>query len=72
MDQDRTPHNGHDADSERQEPGGTVCSSCGTVAEGPPPTWTFSLEEGVPLYLCEECARVHIRAIEGRLDSSWW
>ncbi|MFD0430379.1 hypothetical protein ACFQ60_31575 [Streptomyces zhihengii] len=39
---------------------------------GNAPTWTFSLEDGVPHYLCEECARTHIRAIEGRLDSSWW
>lgn len=76
MDQDRTPHTAHDGSdggSERQEAaGGTVCSGCGAIAEGMPPTWTFSLEDGVPHYLCEQCARTHIRAIEGRLDSSWW
>ncbi|WP_030780994.1 hypothetical protein [Streptomyces sp. NRRL S-920] len=49
-----------------------VCSRCGTVAEGTPPTWTCSVENGVRHYLCESCARENIRAIEGRLDSDWW
>ncbi|MEU7643172.1 MULTISPECIES: hypothetical protein [Streptomyces] len=49
-----------------------VCSRCGTVAEGIPPTWTCSVENGVRRYYCEACARENIRAIEGRLDSDWW
>ncbi|MCX3059318.1 hypothetical protein [Streptomyces beihaiensis] len=49
-----------------------VCARCGTTAEGPPPTWTFSVEGGAPRYFCDACARENIRAIEGRLDSDWW
>ncbi|WP_338672831.1 hypothetical protein V1460_07190 [Streptomyces sp. SCSIO 30461] len=49
-----------------------VCSRCGKVAEGTPPTWICSVENGRRRYFCEDCARANIRAIEGRLDSSWW
>ncbi|MEW2387531.1 hypothetical protein AB0933_04120 [Streptomyces venezuelae] len=49
-----------------------VCSRCGTIAEGTPPTWTCSVENGVRHYFCDACARANIRAIEGRLDSDWW
>ncbi|MFP1626720.1 hypothetical protein ACLB9X_16460 [Streptomyces sp. 5K101] len=71
MDQDKTPQPGEQG---AQTPGAesTVCSRCGATAEGTPVTWTCSVENGVPLYLCEDCARANIRSIEGRLDSSWW
>ncbi|MEU9362639.1 hypothetical protein AB0D35_31795 [Streptomyces sp. NPDC048301] len=51
-----------------------VCARCGTVADSgtPPPTWLCSVENGARQYFCEDCARTHIRAIESRLDSSWW
>ncbi len=49
-----------------------MCSRCGKVAEGTPPTWTCSVENGVRRYFCDACARDNIRAIEGRLDSDWW
>ncbi|MGW7066461.1 hypothetical protein ACWGII_04880 [Streptomyces sp. NPDC054855] len=49
-----------------------VCSRCGTVAEGAPPTWTCSVENGARRYFCDTCARENLRAIEGRLDSAWW
>ncbi|MFE5244482.1 MULTISPECIES: hypothetical protein [unclassified Streptomyces] len=50
------------------------CARCGTGAEGedPPPTWLCSVENGRREYVCDNCAREHIRAIESRLDSSWW
>ncbi|MCK7624075.1 hypothetical protein MUU72_13365 [Streptomyces sp. RS10V-4] len=51
---------------------GTVCARCGAVAEGAPPTWTCSVENGERRYFCDDCARDNIRAIEGRLDSTWW
>ncbi|WP_461029478.1 hypothetical protein [Streptomyces sparsus] len=51
---------------------GTTCAHCGTVAVEVPLTWVRSVENGVPRHLCERCARANIRAIEGRLDSSWW
>ncbi|MFF3335058.1 hypothetical protein ACFYWX_36905 [Streptomyces sp. NPDC002888] len=60
-------------DGSAKEPHPLVCARCGTPAEGPPPvTWTCSVENGVRRYFCEACAREHLRAIEGRLDSSWW
>ncbi|WP_159033006.1 hypothetical protein [Streptomyces fodineus] len=50
-----------------------VCARCGTPADGPPPaTWTCSVENGVRQYFCDSCSRENLRAIEGRLDSSWW
>lgn len=54
--------------------GRVVCARCGTVAAGDtaPPTWLCSVEEGHRLHFCEGCARLHIRAIESRLDSLWW
>ncbi|MFF1924769.1 hypothetical protein ACFVW8_29900 [Streptomyces sp. NPDC058221] len=53
---------------------GVVCALCGTGAEGgiAPPTWICSVENGSRRYFCDGCARTHIRAIEGRLDSAWW
>ncbi|WP_112470134.1 hypothetical protein [Streptomyces triticisoli] len=49
-----------------------VCAHCGTPADGPPPTWTCSVEGGVRRYFCEACSRRNLRSIEGRLDSAWW
>ncbi|MER5934331.1 hypothetical protein [Streptomyces sp. NPDC002054] len=50
-----------------------VCARCGTRSpDGAPLTWTCSMENGVRQYFCHDCARANIRAIEGRLDSSWW
>ncbi|MFB7863427.1 MULTISPECIES: hypothetical protein [unclassified Streptomyces] len=49
-----------------------VCARCGRTAQELPLTWTCSVENGTRQYFCEDCARANIRAIEGRLDSSWW
>ncbi|MEU4726994.1 MULTISPECIES: hypothetical protein [unclassified Streptomyces] len=50
-----------------------VCARCGTQApDGAPPTWTCSVENGTRQFFCVDCARANLRAIEGRLDSSWW
>ncbi|MET9499181.1 hypothetical protein [Streptomyces sp. NPDC006552] len=56
----------------RPSPADAVCARCGTTAQGPPLTWTCSVERGVRRYFCDACAREHIRAIEGRLDSDRW
>ncbi|MFC4493600.1 hypothetical protein ACFPA8_05555 [Streptomyces ovatisporus] len=52
----------------------TSCTGCGKAArEVPVPvSWVSSHEKGEARYFCENCARENIRAIEGRLDSSWW
>lgn len=58
---------------EEKKPEKTVCARCGARApESPPLTWICSVENGDRRYFCEDCSRSHIRAIEGRLDSSWW
>lgn len=49
-----------------------TCAYCGAPAPGVPLTWVSSVESGRTLYYCNRCARDHIRAIEARLDSSWW
>ncbi|CAL9528428.1 hypothetical protein SUDANB38_04012 [Streptomyces sp. enrichment culture] len=49
-----------------------VCSRCGATADHAPLTWTSSVENGTRYDLCETCAREHIRAIESRLDRTWW
>ncbi|MFD6279644.1 hypothetical protein ACFWFI_29375 [Streptomyces sp. NPDC060209] len=54
--------------------GHVACARCGTTAPSgtPPPTWLCSVENGRRQYVCDDCARSHIRAIESRLDSEWW
>ncbi|MBN0047924.1 hypothetical protein JS756_28190 [Streptomyces actuosus] len=59
---------GGDAESQQR----LVCARCGTEARPPQPTWTCSVENGTRRYFCDTCSREHLRAIEGRLDSSWW
>ncbi|MEU6506728.1 hypothetical protein [Streptomyces sp. NPDC046942] len=50
-----------------------TCARCGTPAASPQPvTWTCSVENGIRRYFCDICSRENLRAIEGRLDSSWW
>ncbi|MFD5076331.1 hypothetical protein [Streptomyces sp. NPDC058371] len=49
-----------------------VCARCGIPAEDTQLTWTCSVENGTRHYFCDGCARANLRAIEGRLDSSWW
>ncbi|MER6623230.1 MULTISPECIES: hypothetical protein [unclassified Streptomyces] len=68
-----TSHSGGgDDDGSAAEPEPLVCARCGTRAEGPRPTWTFSVEGGARRHYCEACSRDNLRAIEGRLDSQWW
>jgi transposase len=50
----------------------TTCARCGTTHQGLPLTWTCSVENGRRAYLCDHCAREHLRAIESRLDPAWW
>ncbi|PPS77704.1 MULTISPECIES: hypothetical protein [Streptomyces] len=58
------------------EPRRFACARCGTSAEvlteGPPLTWTYSVEDGALRRYCEACSRENLRSIEGRLDSAWW
>ncbi|MFJ8030476.1 hypothetical protein [Streptomyces sp. NPDC096032] len=64
---------GTDQGSSTAGHGPVLCARCGTLADGPEPvTWTCSVENGVRQYFCDTCSRENLRAIEGRLDSSWW
>jgi hypothetical protein len=56
------------------EPQPPVCAYCGVAAPGdtPPLTWSTAVENGRPVVHCEQCARDHLRAIEGKLDQAWW
>jgi len=38
----------------------------------PPLTWTYEVDRGMVRWMCEACARAHVRSIEGRLDQRWW
>ncbi|MER7404424.1 hypothetical protein ABT373_18470 [Streptomyces sp. NPDC000070] len=68
------PEGGDDGSAAESRP--LVCDRCdtsaGTPADGPPLTWTCSVENGVRRYFCESCSRENLRSIEGRLDSDWW
>jgi hypothetical protein len=67
-----SPPGGGDDGGSAAEPEPLVCARCGTRAEGPQPTWTFSVEDGARRHYCEACSRDNLRAIEGRLDAQWW
>lgn len=47
------------------------CVNCGARAETPPLTWPTSVESGRLQYLCDQCTRDNLRAIEARLDTAW-
>ncbi|MFI2116098.1 hypothetical protein ACH489_16650 [Streptomyces rubiginosohelvolus] len=76
MDEDTEPPEQSEKPEQPERPaaGSVVCARCGTTAEGGtvPVTWLSSVEDGRRLHFCESCARLHIRAIESRLDSLWW
>ncbi|QKW09024.1 hypothetical protein HUT18_24210 [Streptomyces sp. NA04227] len=63
---------GQDETAQEPEAEPIVCAQCGAKADGRELTWTCSVENGARRYFCDSCARTHIRAIEGRLDSGWW
>ncbi|MGW7240070.1 hypothetical protein [Streptomyces sp. NPDC054804] len=69
-----SPSGGSDHGGSAAEPNPPVCGRCGTPADGPQPaTWTCSMEHGVRRFFCDTCcSRENLRAIEGRLDTSWW
>jgi rubredoxin len=57
------------------------CSICGQVADpeddgDPPLGWSADLIEargGTRVHwICPDCTRVHVRAIEAKLDREWW
>lgn len=52
----------------------TTCDLCGATAPGdqPPLTWASAVEDGQDRRYCDDCTRRHLRAMEGKLDSTHW
>ena len=48
------------------------CALCGRTVAEQPLTWTTSVEGGETRFYCDECSRVNVRAMEGRLDAEWF
>ncbi|MFF5884215.1 hypothetical protein [Streptomyces sp. NPDC012589] len=67
-----TRPDGPDEEGSATEPGTVLCARCGAAADGPPASWTLSVEADVRRHYCEVCSRENLRAIEGRLDAEWW
>ncbi|MEV6880018.1 hypothetical protein [Amycolatopsis sp. NPDC051128] len=59
------------------EPAPVVCTRCGRgrSADDDPATalaWVSTRERGVLRWLCPDCARQHVRDIEGKLPDEYW
>ncbi len=51
-----------------------ACAICGDTAEDPTDvlTWSLEVQDDDHRWICIECARDHVREIEGRLDIDHW
>jgi len=53
-----------------------ICARCGgtdlSADEGLPPGWSLATSERGIEFVCLECTRTNIRAIEGKLPDEWW
>jgi hypothetical protein len=58
-----------------------MCSLCGRVADpmrdgDPPMSWCADVVEAHggkrTRWVCPECTRAHVRAIEAKLEQTWW
>jgi hypothetical protein len=58
------------------QPSSRICSHCGRsepcAPGGVPPGWTVTFEAGRTQFLCIDCSRANIRAIEGKLPEEYW
>ena len=49
------------------------CSLCGTTVPEAPISWMLETDpRRGPIWVCDRCAREHVRAIEAKLDQAWW
>ncbi|TMK21669.1 MAG: hypothetical protein E6G68_03115 [Actinobacteria bacterium] len=57
-------------------PSWRACSRCGRTSPCPPGGvpigWTMSVERKRVEYICVDCSRANIRAIEGRRTEEYW
>jgi hypothetical protein len=53
-----------------------VCLRCGTGQPGPDDgrrlEWVLERQDGGVRWLCPDCAREHLRDIEGKLPHEYW
>lgn len=53
-----------------------VCARCGTsercLPGGIPAGWSIATERGEVEYVCQECVRRNLRAIEAKLPTEYW
>jgi len=48
------------------------CSWCGRIADEPPMTWTRQSTARGTEWMCEDCTRTNLRAVEAKLPDEWW
>ena len=52
------------------------CSRCGAPVEADdgvlPAGWSFVTDDRGTAWLCLECTRANVRAIEAKLPEEWW
>ena len=49
-----------------------ACCSCGRQVESPPITWSSAKGPRGTTWTCEACTRLHLRALEAKLDVEFW
>ncbi|WP_170211653.1 hypothetical protein [Saccharothrix australiensis] len=54
-----------------------TCARCGRARESVTDpalllAWVREREDGTDRWLCHECARAHVRDIEGKLPTDYW
>ena len=58
------------------QPSSRICSRCGRTRPcapgGVPVGWTVGFEAGRTEFICVDCSRANIRAIEGKLPEEYW
>jgi hypothetical protein len=71
-----TKQSGYARSSAEPSPRWRACSRCGRTRPcspgGVPPGWSFGWDGKRAEYLCVDCSRANIRAIEGRLSFEYW
>jgi hypothetical protein len=75
QERDREPPK-HEPEQEPDREGAAMaCATCGRSPEDEAAarlTWALGVERGRQVWTCDRCSRLHLRSIEGKLDSTWW
>jgi hypothetical protein len=50
-----------------------ACAHCGATAGTAPLDWLLEVDpRRGRVWVCDRCARTHLRSIEAKLDREWW